>query len=223
MNKEIPISNIRLALKLNNVVLPFNVTMLTNLLAQMGYSPVPRTPEMEIFSVTGTSIVKKDKIFVEINEQKQVIAVSCTDVETSVMEIVDAFKVIMDVIEASLGSQRLRKYFFETGIFSLVESQNNPLKVFSNNSNRINRSSEFNDIFGQEVSPYAFAFFPTGAIIDDTDWFEYSIQPFPIRPEKVYQISFLYRNKEFRKVEAAVQNFSSISSRLITSLETESV
>jgi hypothetical protein len=98
------------------------------------------------------------------------------------------------------ANHSLRKSFkTRCEIAGIQPSKNNPLHVFAQENNKSKKLKELNQIFGKNVSPFGLRLFPSNQIIDSTDWFEYSIQPFIYVPESLYQIRIVYRNKNFKQ------------------------
>ena len=210
----------RLIVRLMHVIMPFQLQGVRNVATQLGY--VPLLPEGQRaglgLEVISGRIARREDLDIEYSEEKQVLGVIGVNPEKAS----DAFSQLMVFIEKELGSNNLKPFFYETTISSLVEGAMSPLETFASPSNGLKKAADLDKIFKQNVSPFGLRFAPSNGLVDATDWFEYRIEPFVPKPDKLYNIILIYRNKRLDQVKKSINEYSRINKSLIRMLEGKS-
>ena len=154
-------------------------------------------------------IAKKNDAIVQINLDSNAINI-LGNIPQNVMnthnEVIDLFEVMGIDVKFSVS-------FYELIAVSSVKADISPLKVFENKINwEIEEFKTLNaSTTGIKVS--------TSEIIDETEIFEYTIEPKFLSPTNRYYIRIFLRSKDINKIKELHNNIESLITRSINKLE----
>jgi hypothetical protein len=216
---NIEIQGIRLSARFFHVYPVFESNFLRQLLSNLGYTWVvkepPRVDTLGLEAVLSGTVARKDGISIEYSTDKQVIVVSGNNPN----RVIGSFEQIIFSLQETIEPVKLKIFFYETLVSALAQGNKSPLEVFSAESNELKKKEELDKIFEEPVSQFALRIRPPNRPIDNTDWFEYTIEPLYYQVWKIYTISMVYRNKDLKPVIDALSRFEDRMKRTILTLE----
>jgi hypothetical protein len=214
---KITILGIRLTAKFTHIILPFDDNILNGILQNLGYQLEVQPPKgiSGIELVPVGRIARRQQLEVDFNRDKQVLGISGNNYDA----VLDAFTELTTTLEQAVDPTKLKVSFYETLISATTKGSKNPLETFDSVSKEFPKIKDFDNILGEKVFQLGIRLSPSGRPIDDTDWFEYRIEPFIFQSEKLYSILYIYRNKEFEQVNRAIYNFQNYSQDMMKILE----
>ena len=214
---RVKFDRLRFSVRLKHVVFPIELRELLDTLSKAGYSLNPKIisplPPVRI-SIVGPIATKADYI-VDVNSDMGVLAIEGKSeaVLTEFDELESLIKNKLNV-DISEGVQ-----FYEAFAYLTIFSEKNPIEKMGKIFESIEETIKFSDVLGEDVSVFTVKFASKGKIPNQEEWFEFSIEPAPLRPINEYHAIIVYRGTNKLKVQKFVQELRNKTLKVVELIE----
>lgn len=227
-NQVLRVLSARISFRLKRILFPIDIRELIGILPSLGYTVLPQVLQalpgpgmIEITHMTASGpIARKGNLIVDINSDKGFIGVgssSAPGIKISIADIESAFNEIERAVCDNFDiNQNTDIWFYEMLAKFDCEVKNNILKNKFTNKTLLTR---LGNIIGKEVTLYGIRLVPSGAVPNQEEWFDITIQPHIYRPNKIYQISVIYRSPDRNDVLTKFKNLETTLSKIIEELQ----
>lgn len=216
-NVEFTQQNIRLVAKYNFIIFPISFATLQKLLTDSGYQPI-KLPEGSppLSMVVAGEIATKKDLTVDFQTDKQILGVRADSADSSI----SSFNEIEGIVTAELGEPASNSsQFYEAIAQFSIKTGKNPLDVFAENREKLELCEKVSEIMNENVSPFGFRFSPTRGSLQNTDWFDFRLEPLVSRASTTYYGNLVFRSKKREKVIGMTKNVKNHFITLLKELE----
>ncbi len=211
--------NVRLSIRFNFVLFPFDVSELLEQLGQAGYFPMIPSPPKLVGQVRLNykgMIAQKGTVGVEINDDRGVIAVVSPVPDLTIQ----GFNEVLQIVKDKLGVDLMgRADFYEMLSSFDVNTGKNALESMVKFNEKNGGLAEIGKMIGQEVSGFTLRIIPKSGTPSSTDWFDMTIEPNVIKPRTNYKVLSIFRSKEKSKVDDFIRSFGESLARIFEAIE----
>jgi len=211
--------NVRLSIRFNFVLFPFDVSELLEHLGQSGYFPTVPLPPKFVGQVRLNykgKIAQKGAIEVEINDDRGVIAVASTVPGLTIQGFNEVLQIVKDKLGVDLMGQA---DFYEMMASFEVKTGKNALETMVRFNEKNGGFAEIGKIIGQEVSGFTLRIVRKDAVPSSSEWMDMTIEPNIIKSSTSYKVLLVFRSKEKSKVDGFIQSFGENLSRIFETIE----
>ncbi|MEM0328490.1 MAG: hypothetical protein QXN53_07965 [Thermoproteota archaeon] len=214
----------KISFHLKHILFPIDLRELTEVLSGLGYAIPPQTLQalpgpgmIEISYMVGSGpIAKKGNLLVDINSDRGFIGVG----GQSIPDVILSFEEVEKAICNNFGiDPNTDIRFYEILARLDCEVENNILESMSKISDGA-LFTRLGKIIGKMPILYGIRLVPKGAVPNQEEWFDITIQPHLYKPNQVYQISVIYRSADRNNVLATFKNLEEIILKIIKELQT---
>jgi len=171
----------------------------------MGYVlPPPPNPNVFIDELDAAGpIAKKGNTTIDFDSVSQVVGVNGLDA----IEVINTFSELWDIVKETLEPNiDKRVNFYEYISKHTVDNDQNPLEILGKKKYENGLSDTISEILQEKSSNYSIHICSPDIPVDNPNWYDIQIRPHGRRPEKLFEISTVYRKPEKDKVEKFVKN-----------------
>lgn len=216
----------RFASRLNFVVFPVDPADLSAQLAAAGYQtsgqqqPVPPvTSRLRLRIGVVGEIARKDNLTIDMDPDKQILGASGNDI----LKVTSAYDEVHRIIEEKMGLplSKFASFYEAIGNFEVVTG-NNPLMKIAGASTMQEMAKSIGAVLGTDVSPFTVRVSSRGAVPNQTEWFEITMEPLIPKSDTTYFVSVVFRSAERDKVVSIAKSVSGKVKDVIAMIESQS-
>jgi hypothetical protein len=168
-------------------------------------SPLPMGSRIYV----GGQIAKKDAVTIIAKDDSKILATEGTSIEKVIASAEDLIQIATE--DFHLDLEKDLSYFELQGDF-VIKTDSNPLVDIQKFV--VDKYGSFNDILGEETSPYVISIVPKGSDLSKLRWFDIRLEPRSISPESAFYLNIVYRDHSI----ISVMNFARDISNKIDSM-----
>ena len=208
INFEIKSKRYRFTVRFGHIILPFNGGMLMSSFAHadLGYvlpSPPQGSGSIETFDAAGP-IAQKGDVMIDFEPTTQVIGVTGLDE----MNTSNVFSEILDIIKTTITLTMEEKImFYELFVNLTIKTGQNPLELLGKLKFENGINEKISSALGEETTNYGIHVCSSGIVIDDSNWHDINIHPFPRSPDTTFSVAAVYRKSKLEQVIKFGNNF----------------
>jgi hypothetical protein len=213
--------SLRLAVRLGLVVFPIDSIGFLEGLSRKGFEilakipPPSQIPFRAQVGIGGT-VARKGNSFVDINAEKEVLGVTGLSIEEAMATFAD----VSDVTKSDFGVDIEKdSRFFEILATFESDSDRSPIESVSRTLAESKLLSEVGEVLGEAVSPFSVRLVSKGRVPNQEEWVDITVEPSPVKPNRTYLISLIYRSAQKKNVWSFSKDLVSRISRVIDAVE----
>jgi hypothetical protein len=211
--------NLSLAVKYSSVLFPFDVTQFLQALSRQNFvlpeelmQPVPHGGRLKVSG----RIARKGEVAIQVDTDRQVVAVNAADVKTVVTEMNAVDSLLSD--ELNFDSSDLVQYYeFLAGL--TTKAKRNPLDSWHTHFSQVPIINEFSKILKTEVSPLGLRLSASGQVPNQPNWFDIRIVPLVQSAKNYHLIEVVFRNSHRDPVFDFARGFEDTLIALLSQVE----
>jgi hypothetical protein len=216
----------RFASRLNFVVFPVDPADLSAQLAAVGYQtsvqqqPVsPVIPRLRLRIGAVGEIARKDNLAIDMDPDKQILGASGNDIS----KVVSAYDEVHRMIEEKMGFplSKFASFYEAIGNFEVVTG-NNPLAKIAEAATMREMAKSIGAVLGFDVSPFTVRVSSRGAVPNQTEWFEITVEPLIPKSDTTYFVSVVFRSVGRDKVLSIANSVAEKVRDVIATIESQS-
>jgi hypothetical protein len=210
----------RVAFRLGRLFFPADLLDFANIISRHGYSILAQIGPKRAYPTSQLGgaldpLAQKQNMLLDINTEKQVIGITGP-------VLIDLFKTMNEMVMIMNENFYIEKkdfMFFELQGSMYKITKSNPLGLMTKVSKKASFLKLFSERLNSDVALRSIRISPSGLSPHDLDYFDIVIEPSLASPNKILQISIMYRQKDLDILSKRTSRIDSVINELIGSLE----